>query len=175
VPGKKFFLAITDSTGAIAFGDTFVVAATASSTASSASTTSTSSTANAISTASETSTTASSSSSSSTSSPIQSKVQNGMGKNAKIAIGVSIGLGIPFIVAVAWLISFLCLKKKRDKRERGAQLAGGAGQFGDMNGASDARPAEKRYNEVAQVHELRADVNPEVPELDGSVTHELQY
>lgn len=178
MPGKKFFLAITDSTGAIAFGDTFVVAANASSTASSASTASiasTSSTANAISTASETSTIASSSSSSSTSSPTHSTVQNGMGTKAKIAIGVGVGLEIPFIVAVAWLISFLCLKRKRDKRERGAQLAGGAGQFGDMNGASDARPAEKRYNEVAQVHELRADVNPEVPELDASVAHELQY
>jgi hypothetical protein len=97
-----------------------------------------------------------------------------MGKNAKIAIGVGIGLGIPFIVAVVWLISFLYLKKVEDKREEVAQLAGSAGQSWGMDGAGNARPAEKRYNELAQVHELRADGSPELPEMGGLVRHELQ-
>ncbi len=120
--------------------------------------------------ASETSTTASLSSSSQNSSPTHSTVQNGMESKTKIAICVGIGLGIPFILAVAWLISFLCLKRERDKRERGFQLAGGAGESGSMDGASDAKPAEKRHNEIVQVHELRAYGTPEVPEMDGLVT-----
>jgi hypothetical protein len=77
-------------------------------------------------------------------------------------------------VAVAWFVSFLCLKRAREKGERGAQLAGNAGQSGVMDGAGDAKPAEKRANEVAQVHELRADGTPGVLEMDGLVRHELQ-
>jgi hypothetical protein len=174
VPGKKFFLAITDSTGAIAFGDTFVVAATASSTASYASTASTSLTANPASTASKTSTTVSFSSSSSTSSPTNSKVQNGMERKTKIEIAIGLGLGIPYIVGVAWFVSFLCLKRAREKGEGGAQLARDAGLSGVMDGAGEAKPAEKRPIEVAQVHELRADGNPEALEMDSLVRHELQ-
>ena len=77
-------------------------------------------------------------------------------------------------MGVAWVVSSLCLKRTREKGEGGAQLAGDSGQSGVMDGASDAKPAEKRPNEVAQVHELRADGTPEVPELEGLFRHELQ-
>jgi hypothetical protein len=97
-----------------------------------------------------------------------------MDQNTKIAIGVGVGVGVPFIVAVAWLIFFLCVKMEREKREGGGQLAEGAGQSGGMDGASDARPPEKRHNEVAQVHELHANGTPKVQELDGLARHELQ-
>jgi hypothetical protein len=96
-----------------------------------------------------------------------------MERKTKIAIAIGLGLGIPYIVGVAWFVSFLCLKRAREK-EGGAQLARDAGKSRGMGGVSDAKPAEKRPNEVARVHELRADGTPEVPELDGLVRHELQ-
>ena len=65
-------------------------------------------------------------------------------------------------------------KEGKGEGEGGAQLAGDSGQSGVMDGTSDAKPADKRPNEVAQVHELRADGTPEVLEMDGLVRHELQ-
>jgi hypothetical protein len=182
VPGKKFFISLTDSTGAKAYGDEFVVAAATSTTTSSAST---SSTAKSKSTSSKTSaTTSSTGSSSTTSSSAGSKGGGGLSTGAKVGIGV--GVAAVFLLAGGVFIAFGAagIHKIKEKR-KGATNDGGVD---GIDGAGDARLAEKRglfgfwsrkggekgYTGVALVHELQANDRPGVQELDSTVRHELQ-
>jgi hypothetical protein len=183
VPGKKFFIGLTDSTGANAYGDVFVVAATASSTTASASP---SSTVKPKSTSSKTSATASSTQPPSSTSPPAGSDQDKGKLSTGAKVGIGIGCAVAFLVAGGLSIGFAVRRIHASRKKRSAEINGDGVEGTD--GASDARLAEKSgffgfrgkkggekgYTGVDQVHELQASERPGVQELDGAMRHELQ-
>jgi len=182
VPGKKFFIGLTDRTGVDVYGDEFVVLATAPTTTSALP----SATAKPKSTSSKTSGTASSTNPpSSTSSPAGSDGdKGGLSTGAKVGIGV--GCAVVALVAGALFIGFTVRRTRASRKKRSAEINRGGVEGTD--GASDARPAEKSGllgfgdkkggekgdTGVDQIHEMQANNGPGVQELDGVVRHELQ-
>jgi hypothetical protein len=184
VPGKKFFIMLEDSSGAKAYGNQFVVGATASTTTSATS----SSTTKPKSTSSKTATTTSSTASSSaTLSPGETQESKDKAEeNKRLAMGLGITFG--FLASGGVCIILIGLIGKRRKKKEEAGVGGGDIGAGGTDGASDPRLTEKRrflgfwdrkggkkgYTGVAQVHELQAHDSPGVQELDGTMRHELQ-